>query len=124
MPKTATSMMPFQHAHRRRRADMLAARIFSSIKDLVSDRARRHVYAAIIDTLMAEGAEVVTDEMRAQAGLPERGPDGVTTEELWLLEEFRIQAMQRPLTVVRDIAGIQAEIMSTSKIKMVAPNDR
>lgn len=46
------------------------------------------------------GAEVITDQTREAAGLPPRGPDGWTLEEIAELERRRLELMARPLTAI------------------------
>lgn len=45
---------------------------------------------------MATGVEFVTDYDREQCGLPPRGPEGWTVEELMLLERVRLSRMLAP----------------------------
>ena len=57
------------------------------------------VHDAILETLMGVGAEIVTDHDRSEAGLPPRGADGWTVEELIALERRRIEALYAPWPV-------------------------
>lgn len=57
------------------------------------DRPRGDVYNALMTTLMELGVEVITDDMRNQVGLPARGPDGWTPDELIALETARLDAI-------------------------------
>jgi len=64
------------------------------------DRPRGDVYNALMTTLMELGVEVITDDMRNQVGLPARGPDGWTPDELIALETARLDAITRPLAPI------------------------
>ena len=57
----------------------------------------RRVSRIIQDEMMAEGVEVFTDYDRQEAGLPPRGLDGWTVEELLALEKMRLDALTRPM---------------------------
>lgn len=46
------------------------------------------------------GAEIVSDLDRQQYGLPSRGPDGWTMEEIIALEKRRLEAMYAPIPPV------------------------
>jgi len=48
----------------------------------------RQVSRALFEVLVATGAEVLTDYDRHELGLPPRGPDG------WTFEELRIASMK------------------------------
>lgn len=51
----------------------------------------------LMEVLYESGAEVITDADRAVAGLPARGPYGLTAEELGILEMRRVEAMLGPV---------------------------
>jgi hypothetical protein len=65
--------------------------------DPQQDRARRDVYEALIELFHNEGVDVITDTARADAGLPPRGPDGWTVEEMVALEKRRMDLLTAPL---------------------------
>ena len=58
------------------------------------------IHDAITGFLAEVGAEIVTDHDRSEAGLPPRGPDGWTVEELIALERRRIEVLLAPITVM------------------------
>ena len=57
------------------------------------------IHDAITGFLAEVGAEIVTDRDRSEAGLPPRGPDGWTVEELIALERRRTEALYAPRIV-------------------------
>jgi hypothetical protein len=61
-------------------------------RDCLRDLARE-----LFDKLHAEGVEIITDATRAEAGLPPRGPDGWTQDELVALEHRRLEVMMAPM---------------------------
>ncbi len=65
---------------------------------------RRAVHEGATDALMEAGAHLVTDYDRHEAGLPPRGPDGWTVEELIAMEKRRIEALYAPITVTVPLA--------------------
>lgn len=65
--------------------------------DESQDRVRRDVYKALIELFHDEGVDVITDMTRADAGLPPRGPDGYTLDELVALEKRRLDILTAPI---------------------------
>lgn len=68
----------------------------------ISDEDRAHdcmraISRELFEKLHAEGAEIITDETRSEMGLPPRGPDGWTTDELIALETRRLEMMKAPM---------------------------
>jgi hypothetical protein len=59
-------------------------------------RPHRDVSDQLMQTLMSVGVEFLTDHDREQAGMPPRGPDGWTLDELMALEKARLEHMMRP----------------------------
>lgn len=67
--------------------------------------ALRDIAYELDEKFRAEGVEIITDATRSEAGLPPRGPDGWTLEELQILERRRIEAMYStvpPVIIVKD----------------------
>ena len=82
---------------RRRRAESLAVAILREIDDHVARESWRDIHHKLLDLLTMEGVEILTDADRATIGLPPRGPDGWTAEEIVALENHRLQALLRPM---------------------------
>lgn len=84
---------------RQRRAEVMVHGIMREIEPFLRDEPRilRDLYERLLSLFLAEGVEVLTDETRREAGLPPRGPDGWTAEELRALEQARLEALKRPL---------------------------
>lgn len=63
----------------------------------------RELYREVADKLMkmlhAQGAEIVSDNIRQEVGLPPRGPDGWTAEELLALEQCRLGVLTKPFGI-------------------------
>lgn len=57
----------------------------------------REVSCALLAVLMEEGVEALTDYDRQEVGLPPRGPDGWTIEEMIAMEKKRLEALMVPL---------------------------
>ena len=85
---------------RRRRADALVAEIMSAIGPFLShDRdAREDAARAVHRLLTSQGAYVMTDHERAEAGLPPRDDKGWTEAELRAYEASMLHAMMAPIT--------------------------
>lgn len=98
MLKTATAQMERLNL-RKRRADQIAALIFRAVDPYVADECRNRAFRAITEALMIEGVELLTDYDRQQMGLPARGPDGWTVEEIVALERHRLELLTKPLTM-------------------------
>lgn len=89
---------------RRKRAQALQAAILQIVGKHLSDEdyrrnAMRALSYELFDKLYQEGVEIITDADRAEAGLPPRGPEGWTMEELLVLEERRLESMRCPVIV-------------------------
>lgn len=86
---------------RRTRAHQLTAHIMSIVAPHLCDHGERHsarnVSRALFEAVYESGAEVITDADRAVAGLPARGPHGLTADELHIIEARRIQTMLAPM---------------------------
>lgn len=93
--------MPLYPEHRRHRAMALTAHIMSMIGKYLRDDAEieghRDASRDLFEALYESGAEVITDADRTAAGLPARGPYGLTREELRLLEARYTEVMLRPM---------------------------
>lgn len=84
--------------HRQRRAQSVAHEVFRVVDPFLHPEADgRDVMRAIMDVLMREGVEVLTDYYRQEMGLPPRGPDGWTVEEIVAFERAMIERMIAPL---------------------------
>ena len=57
----------------------------------------RQVSGIIRSVLTDQGVEVLTDRDRHEAGLPARGPDGWTIEEVLAYEKRRLELLMRPV---------------------------
>lgn len=108
MSMTATQMMP-RHDLRRSRAMSLASAVMQKVSpflDAENGSAHRDAFGEIFELFLTEGVEVLTDFDRTNYGLPPRGPDGWTHEEVVALERLRLDMLLRPIrTVVDDIEG-------------------
>lgn len=61
----------------------------------------RELHYELAEALGKAGVEILTDDIRAQIGLPPRGPDGWTVEEIIELERRRLELMRAPTVVMR-----------------------
>lgn len=100
----ATEMMQRMDL-RRRRADMLAAEVIHKLWPRIDatdpEELPHRVMSIVRDTMLEvmhqQGVEVMTDYTRAEIGLPPRGPDGWTVEEIVALEKQRLDLLLQPI---------------------------
>lgn len=87
---------------RRHRAQQLTAHIMHVVGKYLCDhgaaKGSRDASRELMEALYDSGADIITDADRATAGLPARGPCGLTEEELNILEVKRIEMMLRPIS--------------------------
>lgn len=93
---------PLYPHHRGNRATVLTAHIMNIIGKYLCDhgKARGHKEASrdLFEAIYESGAEIITDADRAAAGLPQRGPYGLTREQLCILEAHYMRAMLAPIS--------------------------
>lgn len=86
---------------RRMRANAITAHIMHVIGKYLCDHGNEngHMEAsrALFDMLFQAGADIVTDLDRSNAGLPPRDHNGLTREELQIMEAKRIEALLSPI---------------------------
>lgn len=86
---------------RRRHAQVLTAHIMHAIGDYLCPHGEvdglREASAKLFEMIYESGAYIVTDADRQAAGLPMRGPYGLTPQELQIMEMKRIEAMLAPM---------------------------
>lgn len=91
-------------ALRRRRADAMVAHVMEKIGPLLCSHSpfdnRKRAVERLLDLFHDSGIDVVTDEMRRMAGLPERNDYGLTPHELHVLEVQRIQSLMNPPPII------------------------
>jgi hypothetical protein len=87
---------------RQHRAMRLVAALMHELSPVLPEDkyVRRDVYDVLTRTLSAEGIEIVTDADREALGLPPRGPDGWTAEEIVTMERRRLDEMLRPISMI------------------------
>lgn len=87
---------------RRNRAMQFTAAVMNKVGPYIRDETgheMRDAHDALFELFFQEGVDVITDHDRAEAGLPPRGPDGRTVEEMVALEARRLEMLTRPLAV-------------------------
>jgi hypothetical protein len=89
---------------RRMRAMSLTAQIMQLVGRYIPDDPERDLlkdlHYELLEALERHGAEIVSDFDRQEYGLPPRGPDGWTMEEIIALEQKRLEALTRPLQMI------------------------
>lgn len=97
MNMTATDTLRFNL--RKRRAETLIHAVIREVEPLLRDEPRimEELYKRLIDLFHAEGVEILTDYSRSELGLPPRGPDGWTPQEILALEEKRLELIRGPI---------------------------
>jgi hypothetical protein len=96
---TASEQMMRQNM-RMMRARSLVGAVMSKIDPFLDhdqDHVRKGVYEALLELFHSEGVDVITDAQRADAGLPPRGPDGWTMEEIVAIEHHRLNVLTAPI---------------------------
>jgi DUF1009 family protein len=78
------------------RAQRLARAVVEKIRPNLADGEEASVLAELTQVFSDLGVEVLTDEDRAEYGLPPRGPDGWTEEEIKAIEQRRRAALGMP----------------------------
>lgn len=99
MSERAVERIPYQDL-RRMRALALTSHVMSIVSPFITDyenNAERNAYDALFRTFYDAGVEVVTDADRVANGLPERGPNGWTVEEMHVMDSRIREAMLRPM---------------------------
>lgn len=85
----------------RRRQQVMAviALIMDAIGKHIPDdgHSRKHATYDLLDALDGAGIDIITNDDRAKAGLPPRGPKGWTDQELKILDLKRMEAMLAPM---------------------------
>ncbi len=89
-----------RHNLRNMRADVLGHEILSRLRPFIEPGQEKDAYNALISLLRDKGVEIITDDMRKDMGLPPRGPDGWTVEEMMALEQRRLEILHKPAPVV------------------------
>lgn len=86
---------------RRNKANALTAHVMNVISKYLCDHGDAHGHRdasrALMQMFYESGADIITDADRAAAGLPDRGPSGLTREELQIMEARRMEAMLAPM---------------------------
>jgi hypothetical protein len=89
---------------RRTRATQLTGHIMNIVGKHICEHDgrdnRRRVADELFDLLYKAGAEIISDERRAEAGLPPRDLKGWTREELAAMEARRLETMLSPVPPV------------------------
>ncbi len=90
------------HDRRMLRAQVLTAQVMRLADPYLCTHEggnHRCFYDELMKLFWNGGFDILTDADRAEAGLPIRGRNGWTVDELRELERYRLEAMMRPLTV-------------------------
>ncbi len=81
------------------KAQQIASLLMRTLDDIIPRACQREAYEKMMELLMTEGIEILTDEDRRRAGLPPRGPDGWTAAELHALEYARLYAISAQIAM-------------------------
>jgi hypothetical protein len=83
------------------RSQMLLGAVMHVVDKYICDHGPRNFHRdcarELLDLFHDRGVQIITDADRAVAGLSPRNADGVTTEELVLLEQRMLDAMRAPM---------------------------
>lgn len=97
---------------RRYRADVISANMMQIVSKHLgrmmpsgyagaSELIMSDIQSELSGLLRSHGAEIISDADRAAFGLPPRGPDGWTQEEIVALERRRLEVMSQPPVMVK-----------------------
>jgi hypothetical protein len=87
------------------RAEGIAAVIMSKIRPFLKPGEEVSAAAAMLGVLNRAGAELVTDDERAQAGLQRRSEFGYTLDDLVVIETRRSELLSQVLASAPDLIG-------------------
>ena len=101
MSKTATEMLRLDWPDLRRvRAQVLEHLVMSIIDRHICDHGeddpRREIADKLFEELYNGGYEIISDYERERLGMPPRGEEGWTAEELIVLEKRRLDDLMKP----------------------------
>lgn len=86
---------------RRNRASQLTAHIMNLISKYICDHGdhdlHRRASGDLFEAIYESGCDVITDADRKAVGLPDRGPYGMTSEEMRIMEARHTEAMLSPM---------------------------
>jgi len=90
---------------RRNRANQITAHIMHLIGKYICEhgseqRNYRDASETLFEAVYESGAEIITDLDRSKAGLPPRGPYGITAHELQFMEARLMEAMLKPMPFI------------------------
>ena len=85
---------------RHTKASQIASFLMHTLDEMIPRACWSEAHAKIMEFLMTEGLEIITDDDRRNAGLPPRGPNGWTAVELHALEHARLQALSAPFAAI------------------------
>lgn len=95
------------------RVQRLLGHVLHTIKPHLKEGASSDVARELEDLFWASGVDIITEGMRMDAGLPARDHNGMTLEELKIIETRLMSAMLQPaptlLMTVDDQGNIGAE---------------
>lgn len=82
---------------RRRRSDMLTHEVMRRLERYIDRDAISAAHSQLRELFEEQGVDILTDYDRKEYGLPPRGPDGWTVEEIVALEQRRLELMYAPM---------------------------
>lgn len=85
---------------RRIRAQPFVHQILDIASKYLSHDELRELNEEVFVKSIEAGVELLTDYIRQEIGLPPRGPDGWTVEEIVELEKRRIELLSRTIQIV------------------------
>jgi len=89
----------FTPDRRRHQVMAIVALVMDAIGKHIPDDGHSHKHATydLLEALDKAGIDIITEEDRARAGLPPRGPKGWTHQELQIMDHKRLMVMLEPL---------------------------
>lgn len=100
-PNHFALLTPMYPQHRQQRAHAMTAHIMNIVGKYLCDHGEAHgprdASRELFEAIYESGAEIITDADRVAAGLPARGPYGLTREQLKILDARYTQALLAPM---------------------------
>lgn len=110
--------------HRHIRTHQLLAQVMHVIEPYVRDGAARDVSRELGELFFCSGVQIITEAHRALAGLPPRDHNGMTLDELRMIEHKMLLAMMAPAEQLFVNPDGQVDVERTMEIARECPKCR
>lgn len=103
---------------RRRRSDVLTHEVMRRLERYIDRDAISAAHSQLRELFEEQGVDILTDYDRKEYGLPPRGPDGWTLDEIVALERRRLELMCAPMppVILRTVSAQQQPISTETNV--------